>query len=112
LSFNGIAISSESDYAVQKTSLEKCLWNTCVKDNFPEVALKKEDSDKFLLLKHYFGDIVFRDVVARHEIRDTFNSMNLAVFLLTSIARTTSTSKLKKISAHREFAGRERVQPR
>ena len=37
-----------------------------------------------------------RDIVARHEVRDVANLRNLAVYLLTNIARPTSINKPKR----------------
>ena len=37
---------------------------------FPEVVLKESTDDKELLLKSYFEDLLYRDIVTRHEIRD------------------------------------------
>jgi hypothetical protein len=48
-----------------------------------------------LLLKNYFEDILHRDIVARHEIRDVANLHNIAVYLLTNNARRTSVNKIK-----------------
>ncbi len=95
LRFNGIEISSETDYTVRKAVVRNMLSEYMRHGGFPEVVLKKEEPDKLLLLKSYFEDIVFRDVAARHEIRDTSNLMNLAVYLFTNIARKTSVNKLK-----------------
>ena len=96
LRFNDIEISSEADYAVRKAVVRNMLLEYMRHGGFPEVVLKKEATDKLLLLKSYFEDIVFRDVAARHEIRDTSNLMNLAVYLFTNIARKTSVNLLGK----------------
>ena len=95
LRFNGIEISSENDYLVRKAVVRNMLREYLRHGGFPEIVLKKETPDKLLLLKSYFEDIVFRDVAARHDIRDASNLMNLAVYLFTNIARKTSVNKLK-----------------
>jgi len=59
------------------------------------VVLRPDEGDKKLLLKNYFEDILYRDIVTRHEIRDVANLRNLAVFLLTNNTRLTSVNKLK-----------------
>ncbi|HWQ65894.1 MAG TPA: DUF4143 domain-containing protein [Methanospirillum sp.] len=57
--------------------------------------LRRSPEDKELLLKQYFDDLVYRDIVSRHEIRDVVNLRNLAIYLLTQVARQTSITKLK-----------------
>ena len=59
------------------------------------MVLKKDREDKALLLKHYFEDIVYRDVVSRSQIRDTLTLKNLAVYLLSNVGNLTSVTKLK-----------------
>jgi len=95
LRFKNLEITSELDYANKKTSLRN-LFNAYLKyGGFPEVVLKESEDDKQLLLKNYFEDLLYRDVVTRYEIRDVSNLRNLAVYLLTNVAKRTSITKLK-----------------
>lgn len=94
LRFNNIEIKNELDYLENKTAIRHYFLEYVRFGGFPEAVLGKEDGE--LLLKHYFEDILYRDVAARHEIRDTANLRNLAVYLLTNAARRTSINKLKK----------------
>ena len=72
------------------------LFNDYLKyGGFPEVVLKESTDDKELLLKSYFEDLLYRDLVTRYEIRDVANLRNLAVYLLTNVAKLTSITKLK-----------------
>ncbi|MDM8516409.1 ATP-binding protein [Desulfobacterales bacterium HSG16] len=96
LHFNDISISNEMEYLARKTLIRKMFLDYLRYGGFPDVVLKKRDADRELLLKSYFDDILYRDIVARHEIRDTANLRNLAVYLLTNTARLTSINKLKK----------------
>ena len=59
------------------------------------MVLKESTDDKELLLKNYFEDLLYRDIVTRYEIRDVSNLRNLAVYLLTNVAKLTGTNKLK-----------------
>jgi hypothetical protein len=96
LRFNGMEVRSEQNYYGQKTSIRN-LFDLYLKyGGFPEVVLKKSTEDKELLLKQYFEDIIYRDIVARHEIRDVTTLMNLAVFLLTNVSNLISVHRLKR----------------
>ena len=96
LSFNNIKIKTPLDYIQRQDLLRNLFLNYLQYGGFPEVVLKQNNSDKQLLLKNYFEDILYRDIAARHQVRDTSNLRNLAVFLLTNTARLTSINKLKK----------------
>ena len=96
LLFHDIKIQTTLDYLHRKNLLRNLFLKYMQYGGFPEVVLKQNDSDKELLLKNYFEDILYRDIAARHQVRDTNNLRNLAVYLLTNIARLTSINKLKK----------------
>ncbi len=51
---------------------------------FPRVVLAKNDLEKTHLLKRYFDEILFKDIVQRHEIRNVMALRNIAVHLLTN----------------------------
>lgn len=95
LRFNKITIRNELDYLNNRTMVRGHFLRYMKYGGFPEVVLKMREHDKELLLKNYFEDILYRDVAARQEIRDTANLRNLAVYLLTNVARPTSIYKLK-----------------
>jgi hypothetical protein len=96
LRFKGVTARSTSEYFAQKALVRNLLAEYRKYGGFPEVVLHQETEDKELLLKQYFEDIVHRDVVSRHEIRDIVTLQNLAVFLMTNIGRPTSVSNLKR----------------
>jgi hypothetical protein len=96
LRFKNLEINSELDYIARKSAVRKSFNDYLKFGGFPEVVLKESNDDKELLLKGYFEDILYRDIVTRYEIRDVANLRNLAVYLLTNFARPTSISKLKK----------------
>lgn len=96
LRFNDLSIETELDYLAKKASVRNLFLEYLKYGGFPEVALKESVEDKALLLKGYFEDLLYRDIVTRHEIRDVANLRNLAVYLLTNVARLTSVNKLKK----------------
>lgn len=96
LRFHGISVGSELDYIRKKTIIRKLFGEFLIYGGFPEVTLKKTENEKKILLKSYFDDILYRDIVSRYEIRDVATLRNLAVYLLTQVTRPTSISKLKK----------------
>lgn len=95
LCFKGVEVDSELDYFSQKSMIRHFFQQYMQFGGFPEVVLQEDNENRQLLLKNYFTDILHRDIVARHEIRDIANLQNLAVFLLTNNARLTSVNKLK-----------------
>ncbi len=95
LRFNNLEVLTDLAYMAKKATVRK-LFNDYLKyGGFPEVVLKEATEDKELLLKNYFEDLLYRDIVTRYEIRDVANLRNLAVYLLTNVAKLTSITKLK-----------------
>lgn len=96
LRFKGMVAITSLEYEAGKAAIRRHLADYLQYGGFPEVVLKEPVEDKELLLKGYFEDLLYRDIVARHEVRDVANLRNLAVYLLTNIARPTSINKLKR----------------
>lgn len=61
---------------------------------FPRVVLSDDDLQREVLLKRYFDDLLFKDVVLRHKIRDPNALRNLAIHLLTQTASLISFKRL------------------
>lgn len=95
LRFRDIVVTRELDYIANKPIIRNLFDEYLHYGGFPEVVLRTSSEDKELLLKQYFDDLIYRDIISRYEIRDVANLRNLAVFLLTQVARQTSISKLK-----------------
>jgi len=51
---------------------------------FPRVVLAKHDDERARILRRYFDEILFRDIIQRHEIRNVMALRNIAVHLLTN----------------------------
>ena len=96
LRFKGMGTIKPLEYETGKAAIRRRLADYLQYGGFPEVVLKEAVEDKELLLKSYFEDLLYRDIVARHEVRDVANLRNLGVYLLTNIARPTSINKLKR----------------
>jgi len=95
LRFNTIEVSTGLEYVNRKATVRKLFSDYLKHGGFPEVVLRESIDDKELLLKNYFEDILYRDIVTRYEIRDVSNLRNLAVYLLTNVGKLTSITKLK-----------------
>jgi predicted AAA+ superfamily ATPase len=95
LRFNNLEVGTELDYTARKATIRKSFSDYLKYGGFPEVVLKESSNEKELLLKNYFEDLLYRDIVTRYEIRDVSNLRNLAVYLLTNVAKLTSITKLK-----------------
>lgn len=95
LRFGKLEVGTELDYTTRKAVVRKSFSDYLKYGGFPEVVLRESTDDKELLLKNYFEDLLYRDIVTRYEIRDVSNLRNLAVYLLTNVAKLTSITKLK-----------------
>ena len=63
---------------------------------FPKASLTVQESDRILLLKQYLGDIVLRDVVARHKIKSQHSLQQLVTWYLTGVACPHSYTAVRK----------------
>ncbi|MBF0106426.1 MAG: ATP-binding protein [Deltaproteobacteria bacterium] len=63
---------------------------------FPEVVLTKNIEDKKHILRQYVNDIVFKDVIGRHEIRSKHQIDQLAVYYFTNISAPHSHNSVSK----------------
>jgi len=95
LRFQGLTVSKEQEYYLHLSPIRKFFYDYLQYGGFPEVALKKEEEEKELLLKNYFEDILYRDLAARGAIRDVLTLRNLVLYLLANVGNITSINKLK-----------------
>ena len=63
---------------------------------FPKAVLLKEDEERALLLKQYLSDIVLRDVVARHTIKNQHGLNQLVTWYLTNLSCLHSYTAIRK----------------
>ena len=63
---------------------------------FPEAALEKSEAIRSRLLSQYLDDILFKDVVIRHQIRDARLLRDMAIYLLTHTACRMTLQSLRK----------------
>lgn len=74
-----------------KAKLARLFGRYMQEGGFPE-ALRQQDSD---ILRHYFGDIVYRDIVARYGLRNVREIRELALYLASNLSCLASYKKLK-----------------
>lgn len=63
---------------------------------FPKVILTPDENDRIILLKQYLSDIVLRDVVARHSIKNQHALQQVVSFYLTGLSCLHSYNSLRK----------------
>jgi hypothetical protein len=63
---------------------------------FPKVILTPNENDRIILLKQYLSDIVLRDVVARHSIKNQQALHQVVSFYLTGLSCLHSYNSLRK----------------
>lgn len=63
---------------------------------FPKIVLISEESERILLLKQYLSDIVLRDVIARHSIKNQHALNQMVTWYLTGLSCLHSYNALRK----------------
>ncbi|MBI4645458.1 MAG: ATP-binding protein [Bacteroidia bacterium] len=92
IKYHRIEVERLKDYIVQKTIIEKNLVKYLLTGGFPEVVI----TEKEVLLKQYYTDIIYRDIVARYEVRQKAILEKMGIFLLSNIAKPVSMASLQK----------------
>ena len=84
-----------------KTPSTKGAWLRALENylrwgGFPKVILTPDENDRIILLKQYLSDIVLRDVVARHSIKNQQALHQIVGFYLTGLSCLHSYNSLRK----------------
>ncbi len=95
LNFKGIYIKEKKDIVLMEQKIKKNLELFFETGGFPEVALTGE----MTLLKNYFYDILYRDIVVRYNIRDSERLEKIALFLINNSAKLYSLESIKNTYA-------------
>ena len=95
LDFKSYALPGKLQWSKQKNRIRNLLNQYLQFGGFPEVVLFDDPQKKERLLKQYFEDMMFRDIVKRHEIRDVHTLQRLAQYYQSNIARLSTYNKLK-----------------
>lgn len=63
---------------------------------FPEAVLEKDKQRRKILLQQYFKDILFRDILTRHPIKDEALLERFVVYMMENISNLLSYRKISK----------------
>lgn len=91
LAFRGIDLADKKDLIVKETTLLKHFGDYLALGGFPAVVTTQNQE----LLKQYYTDMVERDIIKRHEVREGEALEKMGVYLLTNSAKTVSLASLK-----------------
>ena len=64
---------------------------------FPEVVLESHEERKLTILRQYFYDIIHKDVIDRHALRDQKLLIDLASYLVSTAGSKVSYNKLSRV---------------
>ena len=97
LSWREIGHETEIDRAESKAVIRKAFAEYLQFGGFPEAVLAGSQEKRDKILHHYFDDILFRDVVFRHQIRDVQLLQVIAEHYLTNIASLHSFNRIRHL---------------
>lgn len=92
LVFKGVNIADHKELVLKEERLKKEFADFLQIGGFPEVVIKND----LLLLKNYFYDVVYKDIVVRHNVRESETLEKIAIFLISNAAKTFSIESIKK----------------
>lgn len=94
LLFNGYVLEEDDLFHTKKIGLIKKYFNEYFKKGGIPEYLKYKDQ---IVLKRIYDDILYRDIVARYEIKEIKALRELSFYLLSNIAGTFSYNNLKQV---------------
>ncbi len=97
LQFKNISIPSEPFPAKAPPEIDYALNAYVIWGGFPRVVLAKDDIERERILRRYFDEILFKDIVQRHKIRNEMALRNIAIYLLTNTSTLVSCKRLANI---------------
>jgi len=92
LDFKNIKFEPEDIFHTRKRGLLKRNFNHYLKEGGMPEYLKYQDTS---LLKRTYEDILYRDIIVRHDIRDVKALRELCLFLISNISSLISYNKIK-----------------
>ena len=97
LRFRGITLPNtpypnKAPHDVQHALHDYLTWG-----GFPRVVLSDQEVRKKQLLTRYLDDLLFKDIIMRHRVRDAATLRNLAIYLLQQTASLSSIKRLTQI---------------
>lgn len=96
ITFKNLEIRSKSDLAIKKEEILSYLEEYIKYGGFPEIINEKEES-KSIILKNYFEDIIYKDIVKRYYIKDSTQAKIAAEISINNLASLISANKLRNI---------------
>lgn len=95
LRFRGIEVRDQADVLRHGARIRQELSLFLRHGSLPEVVLAEDDEIRTALLKQYFRDLLYRDVVRRHQIRDVRALETVAHHYLMNTANLATYNRLK-----------------
>ncbi len=90
--FKKIKLNSQKDIVLKEKMLRREFLKYAEIGGFPEVVLSNNQA----LLKNYFFDILRKDIIMRHDIREKDALEKMAIFLLSNSGKIVTTESMKK----------------
>jgi predicted AAA+ superfamily ATPase len=97
LQFKEIAVPKARLPVAAPPSIRQALNDFLKWGGFPAVALAQNADHKQSLLTEYFDDILYKDIVLRHNVRDPMLLRNIAVHLLTQTGNLASFHRISNL---------------
>jgi len=99
LKFKNIQIRSDKLWLLKnKDTLSRLSIEYFKLGGFPKVVLTKDELLRKELLTQYFNDILTKDIVERHNLKETSKLRNLALFYSTNFTRKYTFNKVRKVA--------------
>jgi predicted AAA+ superfamily ATPase len=92
LQFNKVDFEKKADLVLQESKIQKLFQEYLNLGGFPKIVLDKKPE----VLKQYFYDIIQKDIVGRHDVRQREKIERLGNYLLSNIAKVYSVRALSK----------------
>ncbi len=83
-------------FSERKIEIRRLFQQYLTRGGFPEVVVYPT-VDETLLLQSYFDDIIFRDIVTRHGVRNPALFKELAIFCISNVAKPHTYNSLRKL---------------
>jgi len=90
--FGGINLSDKKELVLKEEKLRKKFSDYLEVGGFPEVVITKNEA----LLKDYFYDILQKDIIKRHDVRDKDALEKMALFVLSNSGKILTMESLKR----------------
>ncbi|MBU4446362.1 ATP-binding protein [bacterium] len=97
LNWNSISYTNDLERTENKSLIINKLFEYLQWGGFPEIILSENEERKKRILSQYFSDILYRDIVYRHQIRDVKLLEGIAHYCITNISSLHSFNRISNI---------------